>query len=92
MPDGVRHWPLVGFDRFREIAPIVQYQLVQDGRESIETRLVVARPLKASEESDLRAHIQASLGFPFALRFTYFEGRIPAGPSGKFEEFICRLN
>lgn len=91
MPDGARHWPLVGFSRFRDIAPVVQYQVVQDGRQSIETRLVVSRPLTAGEEDDLRAHIQQSLGFAFDLRFTYFDERIPTGPTGKFEEFVCRV-
>ncbi len=92
MPDGTRHWPLVGFDRFREIAPVVQYQLIQDGRESIELRLVASRALSATEEGDLLAHIQASLGFPFALRIAYFEGEIPRGPAGKFDEFVCAVN
>lgn len=91
MPDGSRHWPLVGFNRFREIAPVIQYQLIQDGRETIELRLVADRTLTAGEEAELAAHIQASLGFPFALRFVYFEGEIPAGAGGKFEEFVCRV-
>lgn len=92
MPDGTRHWPLVGFDRFREIAPVIQYQLIQDGREAIELRLVTSRALSAVEERDLTAHIQASLGFAFALRFTYFDREIPAGPTGKFDEFVCAVN
>jgi phenylacetate-CoA ligase len=91
MPDGTRHWPLVGFRDFREIAPIRQYQLVQDGPESIEVRLVTERWLTAREEAALTAHVQASLGHPFALRLTYFEGRIPPGANGKFEEFICAI-
>lgn len=91
MPDGTRHWPLVGFDRFREIAPVRQYQFVQTGRENIEVRLAVERPLRAEEEGALRAHIQKALGHPFALSFVYFEGAIPAGAGGKFEEFVCKL-
>jgi len=91
MPDGTRHWPLVGFHRFRAIAPVAQYQLVQDGPETIEVRLVVERPLTAGEEAALAAHIQASLGYPFALRLTYFPERIPTGRNGKFEEFVCAL-
>jgi len=26
------------------------------------------------------------------LRFAYFEGRIPTGPTGKFEEFVCNVS
>jgi phenylacetate-CoA ligase len=92
MPDGTRHWPLVGYARFREIAPINQFQLIQEDRESVTVRLVAARPLTSGEEDELRAHIQASLGFAFALRFAYFEAKIPAGPTGKFEEFICKVS
>jgi phenylacetate-CoA ligase len=91
MPDGTRHWPLVGFHKFREIAPIVQYQFIQDSRESIEMRLVVERMLDDAEESALRALVQTALGFDFAIRFVYFDGEIPAAPGGKFEEFVCQL-
>jgi phenylacetate-CoA ligase len=91
MPDGRRHWPLVGFAGFREIAPVVQYQLIQLAAETVEARLVVERPLSAPEETALAAHIQAALGHPFEMRFRYFEDRLPTGPSGKFEEFVCRV-
>jgi phenylacetate-CoA ligase len=91
MPDGTRHWPLVGFCYFRQIAPVVQYQFIQDGRETIELRLVTDRPLTAHEEAGLAARVQKTLGFEFEVRFTYFEKRIPAGANGKFEEFVCRI-
>ncbi|MGN6515518.1 MAG: phenylacetate--CoA ligase family protein [Rhizomicrobium sp.] len=90
MPDGSRHWPLVGFHKFRAIAPVVQYQMVQEERERIELRLVVERPLTADEERALIAHVQASLGHAFAVRLTYFAQKIPVGAGGKFEEFVCR--
>lgn len=90
MPDGTRHWPLVGFDRFREIAPVRQYQFIQTGREEIELRLAVERPLLPEEETALTTHIQKALGHSFALNFVYFDGAIPAGPGGKFEEFVCK--
>jgi phenylacetate-CoA ligase len=91
MPDGSRHWPLVGFARFRDVAPVVQYQLVQTGREAIEVRLVVEKPLSASQQGDLENVIREALGFPFALDFVYFDGSIPPGPRGKFEEFVCKI-
>jgi phenylacetate-CoA ligase len=91
LPDGRRHWPLVGFCHFREIAPVMQYQFIQDGRDSIELRLVTERPLNAQEEAGLTARVQKNLGFAFAVRFTYFANRLPAGANGKFEEFVCRV-
>lgn len=90
MPEGTRHWPLVGFHKFREIAPILQYQMIQQDREHIELRLVVERDLTAEEQVNLTAHVQTSLGYPFALTLSYFSGRIPNGANGKFEEFLCR--
>jgi|HubBroStandDraft_2_1064218.scaffolds.fasta_scaffold13946_2 phenylacetate-CoA ligase len=92
MPDGRRHWPLVGFARFRDVAPIIQYQFIQHSREEIEVRLVTETPLTAEQENNLRNVIHEALGHPFALRFTYFEGQIPRAANGKFEEFVCAVN
>ena len=91
MPDGSRRYPLVGFARFREVAPVVQYQVVQHAVEDLEMRLVVEAPLDADQESDLAEIVREALGFSFALRFTYFPDRIPPARSGKFEEFVCRI-
>jgi phenylacetate-CoA ligase len=91
MPDGTRHWPLVGFCHFREIAPVMQYQFIQDGRESIELRLVTERALSPDEEAGLTARVRANLGFAFTVRFTYLANRLPPGANGKFEEFVCRV-
>ena len=68
MPDGTRHWPLVGFHRFREIAPVAQYQMIQHALHDIEVRLVVEAALTPSQEKDLREVIQKALGHPFVLR------------------------
>lgn len=91
MPNGKRHWPLTGFMGFREIAPIQQYQLIQEQIEEIEVRLVAARPLTSDEEHKLCMVIQKALDYPFQLRFTYFDKQIPLAANGKFEEFICRV-
>jgi len=88
LPTGERHWPLVGFNRYREIAPIRQYQLVQHTLQDIEVRLVVDRRLTGDEEARLTHVIQAALGYPFRLNFVYFPGEIPRGAGGKFEEFV----
>jgi len=87
-PDGTRRWPRVGFGRYREIAPVIQYQLVQKSRSAIEVRLVVAKPLVPAEEAALGNLIRESLGYPFTLDFAYYPYRIPRGSGGKFEEFV----
>ena len=91
MPDGSRHWPQVGFRRFRDIAPIRQYQFVQLERELVEVRLVAEATLTAGQEAALTALIHDRLGHAFPLRFAYFDDRLPVGANGKFEEFVCRL-
>jgi phenylacetate-CoA ligase len=92
LPDGTRRWPLVGYARYREIAPVIQYQVVQDESEGLELRLVVERPLSESEKAGLAAHLRATIGHPFAVRFAFFDGVIPPGRGGKFEEFMCLVD
>lgn len=88
-PDGSRRWPRVGFVRYREVAPIQQYQLLQHALDAIEVRLVVERPLSGDEEAALVRIIRESLGYPFALSFRYFSEALPRTKGGKFEEFLC---
>lgn len=91
LPGGARHWPLVGFDRYREVAPVRQYQLIQQDLENIEMRLVVDRALTSAEENRLAAVVRDSLGHPFRIAFRYFPGALPRGPGNKFEEFVSRV-
>ncbi|MEQ8662865.1 MAG: hypothetical protein RLW62_18790, partial [Gammaproteobacteria bacterium] len=88
LPDGTRHWPQVGFGRFREVAPVRQYQLVQHDRTRIELRLVVDRALDIDEERRLAAIVTAALGHPFDIAFSYYAQTIPRGRGGKYEEFV----
>ncbi|MBA2933136.1 phenylacetate--CoA ligase family protein [Sphingomonas sp. CGMCC 1.13654] len=88
MPDGSRHWPLTGRSRYRDVAPVLQHQMLQRERDRIEVRLVIERPLTDGEEAALRAIMQQALGHPFALDFEYYEHRLPMAPNGKFEEFV----
>lgn len=91
LPDGTRHWPLVGFQHFREIASIRQYQLIQRSTELIEVRLVADRELSAAQQTRLGNIIRDALGYPFRLNFVYFEETIPRGANGKFEEFVSDI-
>lgn len=91
LPDGRRHWPLVGFSRFREVAPVVQYQVVQHDLDDIELRVVAERPLAPQQEAALAGVLVAALGHPFPVRITEHDGRLATGPNGKFEEFVSHL-
>lgn len=65
LPGGEHHWPLVGLHRYREVAAILQYQLVQHSLEEVEMRLVTAGgPLGQALEQRLRAIVQQALGAP----------------------------
>ena len=90
-PDGTRHWPLLGYKQYRDIAPIRQYQMIQHKLEQLEMRLVTERPLTDAEEAAMTTHLQAKLRHPFAVTYSYFDGRLPVGKNGKFEEFLCLL-
>ena len=92
MPDGSRRWPLTDQLRFPEIAPILQFQFVQTGREIIEVNLVTARPIDVREEAALRDVIVQALGHPFILAFRYHRDALPRGQNGKFEDFVCRVD
>ncbi len=91
LPTGEQRWPLVGFSRYRDIAPIRQYQLIQRSLNDVEVRLVVDRALSGDEEARLAAVITTALDHSFRLSFVYLRGEIPRGPGGKFEEFISEL-
>lgn len=91
-PDGTRCWPFVGYGRYRTVAPVQQYQLIQHDLSRIEMRLVVERALSPPEEAALTAVVQESLGHPFHIAFSYHPGRLPIGQSGKTEEFVCLID
>jgi phenylacetate-CoA ligase len=91
LPDGTRHWPLVGFHHFREVGQILQYQLIQHDLERVEMRLVTAGNLAAASEQRLIEIVQQALGHPFRIELSYVEGELERSAGGKFEEFISRV-
>jgi phenylacetate-CoA ligase len=91
LPDGSKHWPLVGAYRFREVADIKQYQAIQHSLNEVEIRLVVDAPLTSAHESQLTNLIHNALGHTFPLRFTYFREELPKTKGGKFEEFVSLI-
>jgi len=90
-PDGTRHWPLVGFHRFGEVAPVQQYQVVQHSLEEIELKVVTAEPLSEAATAALGAIVRKALDFPGRVRVEQSRTRLPLTRSGKFEEFVCHV-
>ncbi|MCC7411863.1 MAG: phenylacetate--CoA ligase family protein [Gammaproteobacteria bacterium] len=91
LPGGERHWPLVGFGEYRDVAPVRQYQLVQTALDRIEVRLVTDRALSAGEQERLAEVIRRWLGYPYRLEFVYLQA-LAASAGGKFEDFICAVD
>jgi hypothetical protein len=89
-PQGGVRWPLVGFDEYRQAAPLRQYQIAQLARDHLEFRLVTERPLAESEETVLAAILRSSLGDFARIDFRYCAD-LPLGANGKFEEFVSLL-
>ncbi len=89
--DGTRHWPLVGFHRFNEVAPVRQYQFIQHSLRRIEFKVVADAELTAAELDGLRRIAHQALGSEFAIEIVQSRERLPVAASGKFEEFVCRV-
>lgn len=90
LPDGCCHWPHFPGADWLALAPVRQFQLVQNTTHDIEIRLVCSRPLTGTEETGIRAMLAEKLGYPFDFRFNYLD-RIEPGANGKFEDFISLL-
>lgn len=86
-PGGERRWPLVGFAKFRDIAPISQYQVVQHAIDLIELRLV-CQPLSPTQEHALAEVLTNALGHPFPVDISYHSNGLPRQANGKHEEVI----
>ncbi len=67
-----------------------EFQFIQTSLHDIEVKLVID-PLDSEQEASLVKLVQTNFGYPFNVSFSYHE-QIERGPSGKFEEFICRVD
>jgi phenylacetate-CoA ligase len=90
LPDGTRHWPMVGFHRWGEVFPVRQFQFVQIDRTTVLARMSASGRPDSAHEAQLTAIIQEALRHPFDVHYEWHETPLPRGPGGKFEEFLCR--
>jgi phenylacetate-CoA ligase len=90
LPDGSRHWPLVGFHRWGEVFPVRQFQFIQTDRQSITAKMSADSRPSLEQQKRLTAIIQEALGHPFVVRYEWQQEPLPRGPGGKFEEFQCQ--
>lgn len=90
LANGARYWPGLNLGSLAGGAPVLQHQLVQKSFDTIEVRLVTARPLTLEEEQHMRQHLLARLPVPFEINFNYCDA-ISRGAGGKFEECISEM-
>ena len=88
-PDGDSLWP-VSFAILQPITPILQSQWIQTRLDTIELRVVLERPLSATEVDETVRCVRRALGYPFTVEIVRVD-QIKRGPTGKFEEFISLL-
>jgi phenylacetate-CoA ligase len=87
---GKRLWPRLSSRKFREVAPVLQHQVVQTAVDRLELRLVTAAPLDASQERRLTQLVLSGMPQGMRLEIRYC-AELPRGAGGKFEDFICEL-
>ena len=90
-PNGDRHWPLVGFRDFGAIAPVRQYQMIQETRERITVHFVTDEALNADQKAAFTRLIQKKLEYDFELEILDQREDIPRQASGKYEEFVSKV-
>ncbi len=89
-PEGRRYWP-VELGKIRSVHTIRQAQYVQAALDTIQLNVVSDRPLTAGEQARAGNAVRAALGHPFKVEIVQVD-EIPRGPTGKFEEFLSRLD
>ena len=91
LPDGRRHWPLIGFQRFEQVMPVRQYQVIQHSLQEVELRVRLDSAITPLQREALSQIVREALGHDFVVRVQTFDAPLPAGANGKFEEFVCKV-
>jgi phenylacetate-CoA ligase len=94
MPSGESCFPYLGeYDDVQAItmSSIRKFQFIQHTTHDIEIKVVTPDTFTEQEEEYFKQLYQKNLGFKFNIAITYHED-IPAGPTGKFEEFLSLVH
>lgn len=93
-PDGRSEFPYLGEHGQIEGmtgVKVFQFQFVQHSIEAVELKLVTSRPFTEEERQQVVSLTHSNLGYPFDVTITLMDD-IPKGPTGKFEEFVSRVD
>jgi phenylacetate-CoA ligase len=94
LPNGETRYPRVGEKAIAEAAKgvtVFRFRCIQHSLEMVEMQIVASRELDAEEQARLADSIQANLGHPFRVVFS-FPADIPAQPNGKRETFVSLVH
>jgi phenylacetate-CoA ligase len=94
LPNGETRYPRIGEKAIAEAAEgvtVFRFRAIQHSLEMVEMQIVASRPLDATEQERLAKSIQANLGHPFRITFS-FPADIPAQPNGKRETFVSLIH
>lgn len=89
-PSGKQYWPSFPASVWAHIGGIRQIQFIQVDRERLTVNLVADRRLLKEEEANLIDNLRTNLPCHFQISFCYMD-RIERSPSGKYEDFISRV-
>ncbi len=89
-PDGSVGWP-EGMGAVRKVAAVQQAQFVQTALDHVDVRVKLSRPLREGEHETLVGIVRRVLGYPFDVGIVEVQ-EVERGPTGKFEEFVSRLD
>ena len=89
--DGSRQWPIALFRQFASIAPVIQYQLIQHEVDRFDLRIASPGLLTLEQQAQLTNVLQTAIGKGVSCTIRSFADRLPPGPGGKTDEFICLI-
>lgn len=87
LPDGDSLWPRLNSGDLSLVAPIQQFQLVQESLDRIELKYRSEEPITAEMERKVTELMCARLGHPFRFSFTHVDD-LPRSKSGMYEVFV----
>lgn len=90
LPSGERRFGYHNPDLLAGMVAIVQHQIAQVGRDELEIRLVVRRPLAPDEEAAVIGRVRKNYGNEFRYRVSYRD-EIERAPGGKYFVFRSEL-
>ncbi|MBX9843716.1 MAG: hypothetical protein K2Z80_18095 [Xanthobacteraceae bacterium] len=91
LPDNSKIWPRTAIvTNLSDLLPLKQFQMIQTAPDRIELRYVPTDPSHRPDIEAVRARLRASL-HPAIDVVLNPVSNIPRGPSGKFEDFVCRV-